>query len=117
MKKHPSGLSAEALQMIAARFKVLADPLRLRILQTLRAGEWSVTALTAEVEATQPNVSKHLKTLQDAGLVARRQAGNMVYYSIADERIFQLCDLVCASLQERFATHASILNRAAARRR
>ena len=117
MKKNAAALSAEALQMVAARFKVLADPLRLRILQTLEAGELSVTALTAAVEATQPNVSKHLKTLQDGGLVARRQEGNVVYYSIADESIFQLCDLVCASLQERFAAHASIFNKATARRR
>jgi ArsR family transcriptional regulator len=117
LKKNQSVLSTEALQMVAARFKVLADPLRLRILHVLKAGESSVTALTAAVEATQPNVSKHLKTLQDAGLVARRQEGNVVYYSIADASIFQLCDLVCASLQERLATHANILNRATTRRR
>jgi DNA-binding transcriptional ArsR family regulator len=100
-------LSPEALQLVAARFKVLSDPMRLRILQALEAGETSVSALTAVVESTQPNVSKHLKLMQDAGLLARRQEGNIVYYSIADPTVFDLCEAVCSSLQERFAAHAS----------
>jgi DNA-binding transcriptional ArsR family regulator len=100
-------LSTEALQLVAARFKVLSDPMRLRILQALEAGETSVSALTEAVESTQPNVSKHLKLMQDAGLLARRQEGNTVYYSIADPTVFDLCEVVCSSLQERFAAHAS----------
>ena len=98
----------EALRLVAARFKVLSDPMRLRMLQELEQGERSVTALTEAVESTQPNVSKHLKMLQEAGLVARRQEGNTVYYSIADATVFDLCDVVCGSLQERFAAHASV---------
>ena len=94
--------------VVAARFKVLSDPMRLRMLQELEQGERSVTALTEAVESTQPNVSKHLKMLQEAGLVARRQEGNTVYYSIADATVFDLCDVVCGSLQERFAAHASV---------
>ncbi len=109
MKRSPrQRLSPEALQLVAARFKLLSDPLRLRILQNLEAGEASVTALTEAVEATQPNVSKHLKLLQDAGLLARRQEGNTVYYAIADPTVFELCEVVCSSLQERFAAHASV---------
>ena len=81
-------MSIEALKLVAARFKVLSDPMRLRILQELQTGEMSVTALTEAVESTQPNVSKHLRTLQEAGLLARRQEGNTVYYSIADPTIF-----------------------------
>ncbi len=97
----------EALQLVAARFKVLSDPMRLRILQVLEGGGMSVNSIAAEVESTQPNVSKHLRILQDAGLVGRRQEGNTVYYSIADESIFELCDLVCSSLQEKYEAHAS----------
>lgn len=100
-------MSPEALQLVAARFKVLSDPMRLRILQTLEGGETSVSALTEAVESTQPNVSKHLKLMQDAGLLARRQEGNTVFYSIADPTVFDLCEVVCSSLQERFAAHAS----------
>jgi len=100
-------MSLEALQLVAARFKVLSDPMRLRILQLLQDGEASVTAITESVESTQPNVSKHLKILQESGLVARRQEGNTVYYSISDPTVFDLCEVVCSSLQERFSAHAS----------
>ncbi|MDX2043032.1 MAG: metalloregulator ArsR/SmtB family transcription factor [Acidobacteriota bacterium] len=106
-KKKRQSLSLEALQLVAARFKVLSDPMRLRILQLLQDGEASVTMITASVESTQPNVSKHLKIMQEAGLVARRQDGNTVYYSISDPTVFDLCEVVCSSLQERFSAHAS----------
>ncbi|MBL8187782.1 MAG: winged helix-turn-helix transcriptional regulator [Acidobacteria bacterium] len=104
-KRQP--MSQEALQLVAARFKVLADPMRLRILQVLEAGENGVSALAEAVESTQPNVSKHLKILQEAGMLARRQEGNTVYYSISDPTVFELCDAVCSTLAERFAAHAS----------
>lgn len=100
MKRKRQQLSEEGLQMVAGRFRILADPMRLRILQLLEAGEESVSAIAAEVESTQPNVSKHLKILQEAGILARRQEGNTVYYSISDAHIFALCDLVCSNLQE-----------------
>ena len=98
----------EALNLVAERFKILAEPLRLRILQALEEGERSVTEITATVESTQPNVSKHLKTLQDAGLLARRQEGNTVFYQVADETVFELCDVVCASLKAHLATQSAI---------
>lgn len=101
-------LSNEALNLVAMRFKVLAEPLRLRILQTLQDGEKSVSDLTEIVEASQPNVSKHLKILQDAGILNRRQEGNTVYYSIADESIFTLCETVCSSLEVRLKNQAEI---------
>lgn len=100
-------MSPEALQLVAGRFKVLSDPMRLRLLQYLEAGEASVSVLTEAIESTQPNVSKHLKIMQEAGLVTRRQEGNTVYYSIADPTVFQLCEVVCSSLQDRFAAHAN----------
>jgi ArsR family transcriptional regulator len=108
-KKRRQVMTSEALQLVAARFKVLSDPMRLKILQYLEGGEMSVTALAEEVESTQPNVSKHLKIMQDAGLLSRRQDGNTVYYTIADATVFDLCDVVCSSLQERFVSQASAL--------
>jgi DNA-binding transcriptional ArsR family regulator len=102
-------LTAEALQLVAARFKVLADPMRLRLLHALEGGERSVNELAVAAEASQPNVSKHLKTLQEAGFVTRRQEGNTAYYSIADETVFELCDLVCSGLRQRLAAQASAL--------
>lgn len=101
-------MSTDAVALVAARFKVLAEPLRLQILQHLENGESSVTEVTKAVESTQPNVSKHLKLLQDEGLVDKRQEGNMVYYRIADPSIFELCELVCGSLKERFSGQSAI---------
>lgn len=101
-------MSPEALELVAGRFKVLAEPVRLQILQYLENGESSVTAITQAVESTQPNVSKHLKLLQDEGLVARRQEGNTVYYRIADESVFELCELVCGSLKQKFLERSTI---------
>ena len=101
-------LSSEALGLVADRFKILSEPLRLRILQSLQDGEKSVTQLTGLTETSQPNVSKHLKILQTGGIVKRRQKGNTVYYAIGDETIFTLCEVVCNSLEERLKTQAEI---------
>ena len=89
-KAKKRAMTPEALELVAARFKVMAEPLRLRILQELEGGEMSVGDITEAVESTQPNVSKHLKMLQDAGLLGRRQEGNTVYYSIADASVFEI---------------------------
>ncbi len=95
-------MTPEALALVAERFRLLGEPLRLNILQKLQAGEMSVGEITEAVETSQPNVSKHLKMLQTYGVVSRRQEGNTVYYAIADPSIFELCDVVCGSLQGRF---------------
>ncbi|HYM62512.1 MAG TPA: metalloregulator ArsR/SmtB family transcription factor [Thermoanaerobaculia bacterium] len=102
-------LQPEALELVAARFRILAEPLRLRILQQLHEGEKNVSELTAILQTTQPNVSKHLRLLQDAGFVGRRQTGNTVYCFIADSSVFDLCNLVCTGLEARLASHAELL--------
>jgi ArsR family transcriptional regulator len=101
MKK--KDLTPEALELIAARFRVLSEPMRLRILHALGGGEMTVTQLIEALDAGQPNVSKHLGVLLDAGVVARRKEGLNSFYSIADESIFQLCELVCSSIDDRLA--------------
>jgi DNA-binding transcriptional ArsR family regulator len=68
-----------------------------------------VTDLVAAVGSTQPNVSKHLRILQDAGIVGRRQEGNSVFYAIADPSVLALCEAVCGSLRERAAATAKSL--------
>ena len=102
-------LTNEALGVIAERFRILSEPIRLRLLRGLREGERTVTELTRDLDISQPNASKHLRLLQESGLVARDQRGNSVYYSIADESIFALCEAVCDSLGERFRERAEIL--------
>lgn len=116
-KKEKWTIPPEALNKVAERFKVLAEPLRLRILQTLETAERSVTEITVAVDSTQPNVSKHLKMLQDAGLVGRRQQGNSVYYSIIDESVFDLCDAVCESVSKHLTNQVNSFNSTRARRK
>jgi DNA-binding transcriptional ArsR family regulator len=101
-------LSPEAVELVAARFRVLGEPVRIRILQTLQEGEKNVTELVAAVGSTQPNVSKHLKLLQDAGIVGRRQSGNNVYCYIADDSVMDLCDAVCGSVRQHLASTARL---------
>ncbi len=108
-KKHKN-LSRETMNMVADRFKVMSDPMRLQILNTLQDGALSVMEIVGLTGASQPNVSKHLKILQNSGIVARRREGNLVYYSIADESIFTLCDLVCNSIEARLKQQASVFS-------
>ena len=82
------------------RFKALSDPTRLRILNTLRGGERSVTELVDATQLNQTNVSKHLHVLFANGLVARRRKGAFVCYRIIDARMFRLCDLMCDQLRD-----------------
>lgn len=106
-KKHAS-LSPEAIELVASRFRTLGEPLRIRILQTLQDGERNVTDIVAAVGSTQPNVSKHLRILQDAGMVGRRQDGNSVYCFIADDSVLDLCDAVCGSVSDRLTETAKL---------
>jgi DNA-binding transcriptional ArsR family regulator len=103
-------LSPRAIEHIANRFKILSEPLRLRILQNLQDGEMSVSGLTEAIETSQPNISKHLKLMQDAGILKRQQIGNTVFYSILDNSIFTLCEIVCGSLEERFKSQNELFS-------
>jgi len=94
-------MPVEAINLVATRFKVLSEPLRLQILQQLEQGELGVTDLAASVGSTQPNVSKHLRIMQEAGIISRKQQSNTVFYSITDPSVFELCDLVCNSLKQK----------------
>ncbi len=98
-KGHPP-LSDKMLELVAHRFRMMGDPTRLRILQCLETGGKSVNQITQQLAGSQSNISKHLQSLHDAGLVARQREGNNIFYSIADPTIFKLCDLVCHSAAE-----------------
>ncbi len=105
-------LSERALNLIAGRFKVLSEPVRLQILHNLQSSDMSVNELAKAVRTSQPNVSKHLKILSGAGILTRIQNGNTVYYSIADETIFELCETVCDALEEKLSAEARIFKAA-----
>ncbi len=102
-------LSDEALAMVAGRFRLLAEPTRLKILQTLGREEMNVTELVETTGAGQANVSKHLGALLEAGVVARRKEGLNAIYRVADETIFELCDTVCARLKTQLENRQNAL--------
>ncbi|ATS18758.1 metalloregulator ArsR/SmtB family transcription factor [Synechococcus sp. PCC 6717] len=93
--------SSELLMHVADYFKVLAEPSRLQVLCALKQGRRNVSEIIQHTGLGQANVSKHLKTLAQAGLVRRHPQGVTVYYEIADPTIFPLCDLVCQRLRQR----------------
>ncbi len=93
-----SKLTPEALSLMADFFKVLSEVSRLQIVCSLKTGAKNVTEIIEETKLGQANVSKHLKMLTQAGVVAREQRGVCVYYRIANPFLFELCDLVCAAL-------------------
>lgn len=108
MGKAPRPLSPEAIEQIARRFAALSEPMRLKLIHALFEGEKSVNALVEETGGTQANVSRHLQHLSQAGILARRKQGLQVFYSIADPTIYDLCELVCGSLEKRADQQAAV---------
>lgn len=105
-KLSANDLSDHALELIARRFRALSELSRLKLIIALEDGEKNVTRLVEETGLTQANVSRHLQTLIEAGILARRKEGLSVIYSIADPSIFDLCQQVCGGVQERVEKQA-----------
>ena len=101
MSRH---LSPALLDLIANRFKILAEPARLELLNALKGGELTVTELVDRTGMGQANVSKHLQLLLANGFVVRRKEGLFAYYALADKDVLKLCDIMCARLEDE--THA-----------
>lgn len=85
---------------IADRFKLLAEPARLMILDAMRNGEKTVGELVERTGLAQANVSKHLRLLHAHGFVRRRKNSQFVHYSAADRGVYRLCDAMCAHLEQ-----------------
>jgi DNA-binding transcriptional ArsR family regulator len=96
----PHPLPDDLVELIARRFRVLGEPMRIKLLDQLRAGEASVNELSEALVASQQNVSKHLTVLAEVGILGRRKQGTYVYYRIVDEGVFAVCDQVCGSVQQ-----------------
>ena len=96
-------LTPYLLELVATRFKALAEPARLRILASLRDGERTVGELVTSTGLNQANLSKHLRTLHGMGFVARQREGPYVHYRLADDDVFALCDIMCGRLEREHA--------------
>ena len=106
----PHPLPDDLVELIARRFRVLGEPMRIRLLDQLREGEATVSELSEALSASQQNVSKHLSVLADAGILARRKDGNHVYYRIVDAGVLALCEDVCGSVQQQLRTLSELVS-------
>jgi DNA-binding transcriptional ArsR family regulator len=88
-------MTSDLFEPVADRFRALGEPARLRILNALRNGEAAVGELAETTGLTQANLSKHLQLLHTLGFVRRRKQGLFVYYALADQDIFRLCEIMC----------------------
>ena len=102
-------LTPEMIALIAQRFAALAEPARLHIMQALRGGERTVGELVEVTGMGTANVSKHLQLLHGAGFVTRRKEGLHVFYGLAGQDVFQLCDIMCGRLQAEAKSRRQVL--------
>jgi DNA-binding transcriptional ArsR family regulator len=91
-------LTPEMIALVAERFRALAEPARLQLMQAMRDGEQTVGELVEATGLGTANVSKHLQLLHAAGFVTRRKEGMYVHYGLAGEDVFRLCDIMCGRL-------------------
>lgn len=111
MRMKPELVPEGMLEHVAQRFRVLGDSTRLSILRALMAnGEMNVGELVDQLHMSQANVSKHLRILHEARVVARRREGTSAYYSVIDPSIVDLCDLVCERMRQDLRAQARLLH-------
>jgi DNA-binding transcriptional ArsR family regulator len=110
----PNPIPEPIVELIAERFRLLGEPMRVRALDHLRAqGEASVGELAAALQSSQQNISKHLGALHAAGIVSRRREGNRVIYTISDESVIAICEVVCDNIERRATGLSELLAEAA----
>ena len=106
----PKVMTPALLQELSDRFKALGEPARLQLLAALRGGEQSVTELVVSTGLGQANVSKHLQQLCNAGFISRRKEGTFAYYALADDDVFNICDLMCGRVEQDYREQRAALN-------
>ena len=105
-----SSLTGKQIELIAERFQALSEPARLHVLNALRSGEQTVSELAVVTELGTANLSKHLRLLYAAGFVTRRKVGLFVYYGLAGDDVFQLCDIMCGRLTQEVETRSKTMS-------
>jgi DNA-binding transcriptional ArsR family regulator len=111
----PTPMPEPMIEMIASRFHLLGEPMRVRALDRLRSdGEASVGELADALDTSQQNVSKHLGALRAGGVVSRRRDGNRVLYSIADQSVIAICEAICGSVERQVSDLSAALEGVAA---
>ena len=102
-------LTPQKIELVAERFRALGEPARLHIMNALRTGEQTVGELVEATGLGTANVSKHLQLLHASGFVTRRKEGLFVYYGLAGDDVFRLCDIMCGRLEAEAASRRKVL--------
>ena len=89
--------------------KVLGHPIRLRLIEELKAGEKSVGYLVAKLKIGQSSISRHLLALRTAGILSSRQEKTTVYYNIADHDVFHVLRPIAVMLHKKFKESGKVL--------
>ena len=105
----PHPLPEPLIELVAQRFRVLGEPMRIKLLDQLREGDATVGELQKALGGSQQNVSKHLGVLHAAGMVSRAKDGTHARYSISDPTVFDLCDQVCGGVRRQLQELEAIL--------
>jgi DNA-binding transcriptional ArsR family regulator len=105
----PHPLPEPLIELVAQRFRVLGEPMRIKLLDRLRDGDATVGEVQEALGASQQNVSKHLSILHAAGMVSRTKEGNSARYAISDPSVFDLCDQVCGGVRRQLQELEAIL--------
>ena len=105
----PHPLPDPLIDLVAQRFRVLGEPMRIKLLDRLRESDATVGELQEALGASQQNVSKHLGILHAAGMVERTKRGNSAVYSISDPSVFDLCEQVCGGVRRQLEELEAIL--------
>jgi len=105
----PQPLPEPLIELVAQRFRVLGEPMRIKLLDRLREGDATVGELQEALGASQQNVSKHLGILHAAGMVSRTKDGNHTRDAISDPSVFELCDQVCGGVRRQLQDLEAIL--------
>jgi len=87
-------LDEKSLEFKARVFKVLGDANRLKIVELLKGGEFCQCEIIPVLEQAQPTVSRHLRLLEEAGIIQSRRDGNRNLYQVTDERVFEIIDII-----------------------
>lgn len=90
--------SDEVFELAAEVFRVMSAPMRLKIISSLCNGEKNVSQLLEEIDTTQPNMSQHLNTLYQSGVIGKRRDGVQIFYRIVNDRVVTLCRAVCTQI-------------------
>ncbi|MBE0472629.1 MAG: helix-turn-helix transcriptional regulator [Rhodoferax sp.] len=91
----------QTFESAADLFRVMSAPMRLKIINCLCDGEKNVSYLLTQVKTTQPNMSQHLNTLYQAGILGKRREGVQIFYRLIDQRIASICEAVCQDINSK----------------